>query len=490
MVVLAVGLDAAAKDSSGELNRAAAVAIQRSGKLESIRLVDALEPQNSAKRKAKLAEAEAAYLAGISAYDELDTVRAAQQFEASMKAFRSTDLTRTLEELAKAWVMKAASFVANGENAAAKQEIEKIVAVHAKAQFSSAYFTPDALKQVEEARKSAAAAKGELKVKTTPSGAEVYLDGEYRGVSPLTVKKLLPGEHLLTALAAGYSMAQQPVGLGTAEVSLRPAEAHEQWRAAVERIAQDPRGPLRDAAAKELGKWVGADQVLLAIAKKSSAGHKLELTALRLETKDGHNAAYQIATVPMGQGLGPAAETLFMALLSKDEPRQGGNPVVHFDLPGSGTLRRTVGYALIATGVALVGGGLFIGTQANAQVDEYRRTKQTDAQRSAELKNRGQTYALMADLFMLGGVVAAAPGGFLAFSGSERKEELGQAPEAKGLPGTDARGKEARGKDARAKEAAAELERRREEQRKKEEEGQQKKEQEKNKRDEEDLRNF
>ena len=53
---------------------------------------------------------------------------------------------------------------------------------------------------------AAASAGGQLQVRTDPSGAQVVVDGVARGVSPLTVNDLAPGEHaVLLTSAAGSS---------------------------------------------------------------------------------------------------------------------------------------------------------------------------------------------------------------------------------------------------------------------------------------------
>lgn len=44
----------------------------------------------------------------------------------------------------------------------------------------------------------AVAATGQLQIRTEPSGAKVQVDGQRRGVSPLTVEGLLPGSHTVT----------------------------------------------------------------------------------------------------------------------------------------------------------------------------------------------------------------------------------------------------------------------------------------------------
>jgi hypothetical protein len=53
--------------------------------------------------------------------------------------------------------------------------------------------------------------RGTLEVNTTPSGAQVSLDGAVAGITPITLINVLPGEHNLTITKDGYVTVQQQV---------------------------------------------------------------------------------------------------------------------------------------------------------------------------------------------------------------------------------------------------------------------------------------
>ncbi len=422
IVVMAVGIDRQAQGELGRLEHLAEQAVVRSGRFELVRLVEALDHSNTKLRQARVAEAAAAASAAQKLYDDLDAQKAAQGFSEAVKGFRQADLTRHFSDLSQAWTMKIASLVANGETRAAQNEIEKLVAVDPKAQFSPNYFPADTLKQVEDVRRHAASVKNLVQVKTSPPGAQVYLDGLFRCVAPCAVTGLARGDHFLSLVLAGFALSQQAATPGLNEVVLREAESAARYRGLVEQVVKDPYGPGRDGAARQLGEWVKADQVLVAVARKSAAGQKLELIWVRLETPDGHNLAYQELEVPMGEGLNAAAEGGVASLLERDVPMRG-TPVTHFSKPGAASMKKTVGYALLGAGVALIGVGTYFGLQANAQAGLFRETPQVKLE-ADQIKSKGQGFALTADLFFLGGLAAATPGALLAF------REGGSAPPA------------------------------------------------------------
>lgn len=85
---------------------------------------------------------------------------------------------------------------------------------------------------------------GSISVATTPKGADVYIDGQYRGYSPVVVSGLYPGGHTLRMQKAGYdeymgtvtvssnqvttvtwSFSPLPVSVGSLEVTSSPAGA-------------------------------------------------------------------------------------------------------------------------------------------------------------------------------------------------------------------------------------------------------------------------
>lgn len=420
LTVVALGLDFRGQEAAGALEYTAEQAVARSGRFEVVRLVDALDTQNATFRATRQKEAEAAMQAGLAAYDELDTVQAAKHFSEAAKAYEQTDLARTFAAFSKAWVMRIASLVANGETRAAAAEVDELIPLDPRAVFSPNYFPPDSLKKVEAARKAAlAAGSTTIEVKTRPSGAQVYLNGQFKGLSPLVVQKLPAAQHRLTIAAPGYALLQQRASPGLNELTLRPVAASP-WQAAADRLQKDPEGPGRDAAAAELGRYAGAEQVLVILARQNATGQRLEVIALRLDSADGHNFAFQTVELARTGDLAVAADPLWTALLAKDEPRRGG-PVTHFKEQGP-VSKKTLGYALLGGGGALLVSGLVFGLQAQSANDGYRRTSQLDPRHSS-LRSSGQTYALVADLGTVLGLAAAGAGGYFAFFSGRGKAE-------------------------------------------------------------------
>jgi hypothetical protein len=164
------------------------------------------------------------------------------------------------------------------------------------------------------------------------------------------------------------------------------------------------------------------DQVLLVVAGKSTTGERLELTLTRIDPSDGHDLGYGTGTLPLEGGLPAQWEALIQPVLARDQPRVAG-PVRR---NGSAWTQQHTGYVLLATGATLLGGGAYCGLQALGEHSLYQQTPQTDVSTAGLHSSRGKTFALLADISVLAGLLAAVPGARFAFFAPE---EMTRAPE-------------------------------------------------------------
>lgn len=416
VLVVAVPLDSAARAHAPHLAVVGARAVAEAGRFEAVDLAQALDAEGTKARTAKAEEGAAAFAEGKRAYDdELDTQKALVQFDRAVRAFEASDLLKHFADLSRARVMKVASQVANGETKAAELEVEKLLGMDPKAQFSPNYFPPEFVTFVEKTRAAVLAeADVSMEVKTEAAPAQVYVDGQFRGVTPAQVGGLTRAEHYVTVLAPGYAVAQERARGGEVDIELTPTKGAPRLQAAMDRISRDADGPGRDAAAVELGTLAGAQQVLVLLARGGSLKTPVEVTAVRLDVADGHNWGYAKGSAPVGDGMEPAAKPLLASVVGVDAPRVGGKPVTHFGSGGPSTGKRTAGYVLMATGAALLAGGVAFGLEASSRADRFNSLAQTDP-RAANVRSEGKSFALIADVGMVAGLAAAGVGTWMAF---------------------------------------------------------------------------
>lgn len=429
VAVFVVGLDPKAKQNVTELEHAAEDALERAGRFQLVPAQDAANPTAAKAREEKLEQAAAKVAEGKQALDDLEAQKAVEVFSSAVALLGATDSTRDMRLLLDARLWKASAHATAGENAPAKKEMEALLAVDPKVEFSSSFFSPDLIKFGEAERKQAENAKGELTVRTEPPGARVWVDGQYRGTSPVLVAGLAAGNHVVAATQGGYALAQVELPPGEHLVKLEPAELAPALKKAAAVVAADPEGPGRDAGAKELGRALGVDQVLLVVAKKSPAGEQLDVIALRLEVRDGHNAAFRQKVLKVGDE--GALADFFDLLVAKDDPRDGKAPRTHFKDSGSG-VKTTVGVSLLGVGVAAAATGAVFGVMALNQSSQFKDTPQVQAVKSQTLASQGRTYAWVADVsYIVAGVTAVTGLVLVLTDKADSGEELSAPPQGR-----------------------------------------------------------
>ncbi|MBM4779030.1 MAG: PEGA domain-containing protein [Archangiaceae bacterium] len=433
LVLVVVPLDGPSKATQGVLELVGEEAARSSGKFEVVSSVDAFDPKAAAERLTKLETARTKMIDGQKALDDLDTAKGATDFGEALRLLKETDTSRSFDDLVKAWVMKAASHAMGGEVPPAKQEIERIIAVQPKAEFNSQFFPPDLLKFVEQQRKLANAAKGELSLRTEPPGANVWVNGKLVGRSPLSVKGLLGSRHQVVAALGGTGLTLAELPPGDATLELKPAELQPALVKAIDAVTKSPKTAARDQALVALGKKLQVDQVLAVLVKKSTAGEQFELTALRIEVRDGHNAGYATSTQPLAEPT-DALKTFFEPLLATDAPRQGKTPVTHFDGDaggGGGSGKKIVGIALLGVAAGLVAAGIGTGVVGQQRYEQFRATPQVQSGISQGYANEARALGGVSLGSFIGAGVAAGVGTFLLVSSGKSSADADPEPEAK-----------------------------------------------------------
>jgi PEGA domain len=402
--VAVVGLDARARLQGGLLEAEAEAALARSGRFTLVPVQDALNPEAAKRRRAQAIEGRAKVEAGRTALDDLDNVKATESFVDALAAFKQADTTAVFKDLVEASVLKAAAHATGGEAAAAKKGIESAVALDPKAEFSPTYFPPELIKYADGLRRQVG--RGDLTIRTEPAGGRVWVDGTYAGVSPVSVKG---GKHLVSASASGFALSQTELSSGDELLTLEPSELASGWKKALAAVASDPEGPGRDSAGRELARAMGVDQLILVVVKKNAIADQLDLIAVRLDARDGHNWSYNALTVSLTKP--PLLSTIFDQLLASDTPRDGKNPVTHYKSGSSFTTpRATLGFALLGLGVGAAVNGAIFGFMASDRASAFRQTRQTDISKSAQLKAQGQGFAVVADISFIVALASAAAG--------------------------------------------------------------------------------
>lgn len=192
-------------------NRIGAEATRRLAKQKQLApavLEEVLAPNAKQRRATELKEALAQAEKGMRAFEELDLETAGSDLESGINSLLaySDDLdARAKKTLEQAIFASGATILFEGQTALAESIFVALLLLNPT-------FSPDAeaypsnvvsrfndLKAKVEARPTAG-----LSVSTNPAGGDVYVDGSFRGGSPLEIGGLADGQHIVVVRRAGY----------------------------------------------------------------------------------------------------------------------------------------------------------------------------------------------------------------------------------------------------------------------------------------------
>jgi hypothetical protein len=203
---------------------------------------------------------------GRQAYQKLQMGRALELLrQARQPLERCGAELESAELLIDLFVYTGLALLAQGQTDAAKAEFRQAVALDNAFQLSPREFPPDAIEAFERAKQALlSGAPTQVKVLSRPEGADVWIDGQRRGASPVDVP-LYPGQHYVRVHKPGFSPWTLNLPDGVAPGAIR-ARLMPLW-------SGDPPADLLDKAiAREpLGEGVRARLRLMAGQYKTDA---------------------------------------------------------------------------------------------------------------------------------------------------------------------------------------------------------------------------
>jgi len=183
---------------------------------------DEVEAQNDIKTAQEFHEA------GQSAFENGDVEDAAEQFETAARLMEKSFAALTdITEYRALLLRLGEARLAGGDDEGANESFERAAIFRVRGW--EAPLGPDALNALEQARQGVADREtGAIAVETDPAHAEIWVNGRYSGISPVTVTMLPVGEHVITVAKAGFARVTSTARaaddtLRNAEIMLQPA---------------------------------------------------------------------------------------------------------------------------------------------------------------------------------------------------------------------------------------------------------------------------
>jgi len=210
---------------------------------------DEVEAQNDIKT------AQGFHEAGQNAFDAGEVEDASEQFESAARLMEKSFATLTdITEYRALLLRLGEARLATGDRRGAARAFEQAVIFRARGW--EAPLGADATEALEKAREVIERRPtGAVSISTEPPHAEVWVNGRYSGISPLTVTSLTVGEHVVSVAKEGYARKTATIDcagdeLNATDITLDPARRKPLYDQLV--------GALRDEVSRTTGPRTGA----------------------------------------------------------------------------------------------------------------------------------------------------------------------------------------------------------------------------------------
>jgi hypothetical protein len=436
LLPVAVSLTENAAAYTAQVAYIAESASRRSLRHEFVDPVASFDPTGVELRNDKARRAADAAEFGRKAYETLEPGLGIESFERALNNYEESAIWENMKGLSRAFVLRI--LVKWSEDpAAARRDLQRLLAVDPRAEFPADLAPPDLLAEVERAREARAGEpKFSIDVNTAPVAARIYVDGTYRGTAPASVRGLVGGDHYVSLVAPGYAVVQRKIAASpgaTATVTLVPAERARPFLVFHDRIRRTFLEPEEVPAAQVLARAAMADEVLVAGVRRSNG--RLRIDMHRVAARDGHVLAVQALDVAeTDPQLAQRIDGLALKLLADDRPRGSSGEPQGFRSELETAVKRAFeipedkiklgvgigGATLLATGAVLT--ALALNTAG-----EFSRMPQTN-ERVRELSESGRGQSIAADVCVALGLVAGGTWAWLEFGKPFAKKTDIEAP--------------------------------------------------------------
>ncbi len=310
----------------------------------------ALNPDFIVRRTERQAEAAAEVAEGVDAFESLDLERAKEILQDAVDGLIADLPTLKPAErtaLAQGLFALATTVLFDGDTEGADHTLAALAAIDPGFKPESGRYPSNVIRRFERSRGSASQEQGQLEVRTEPPGAQVYLRGGLRGVSPLTIVGLSAGTHTLTLQHPAYAPRGQLVvvradHLERVHAELADSMSSGTWRGLSPKVALDAAVGLSAAKAFDVER--------LAFIRLSGSALQPEIEGLWLDCRTS-KVMGRILTRSLSEDLRSSAVQLAMAVAGSkglleipSEPELG----VQIELPKDFWLWAAVGTAAVA----------------------------------------------------------------------------------------------------------------------------------------------
>ncbi|MFZ9886500.1 MAG: PEGA domain-containing protein [Myxococcota bacterium] len=231
VAIVSVGLDSPSAGEAVLVGRTARQALGRNPRYDLLPLEDLLSSEDAVETKRRRQEAEGSLRRARAAFDALELEPALESSAEAQLAFeQALDSDDSVKGLLESLLLQGSAFALSGESQQAQQAFRRACVLDERVNLDG-FSVPAEVERTFDAAcaKVANGPRGTLAVYATPPAAEVWVDGRFRGTSPLRIEDMVDGRHYVRVLRDGYRPFVQAVDVArrreaTVQATLRPTE--------------------------------------------------------------------------------------------------------------------------------------------------------------------------------------------------------------------------------------------------------------------------
>ena len=223
--------------------------------------------------------AEELYRKGREAYDNLELEEAVgllRQAARDLDARLDEVLDRNL--LTDIYIYWGSALVLSGKKKPGEKIYRRLLVLHPDAELDSMVFPPSLAATFSRiAKEVQRSGTGGLRIQSATPGAEVWVDGIFRGISPVLLESLVEGQHIIRLVRRGHRSwgRMKRVHAGSQEVirqGLEPLPGFERLKALGVQLADTAGSESYPEAAGELMDWLGVERVFFFLVGPQAGG--------------------------------------------------------------------------------------------------------------------------------------------------------------------------------------------------------------------------
>ncbi|WP_164015027.1 PEGA domain-containing protein [Pyxidicoccus trucidator] len=240
-------------------------------------------PEDTAS-KASLDRARKSFSESVAAFDKKEYEEAEKKVRGTLKELESAaGAMRGCSPLCEALALYGAVLHLRGDVEEAKLVLMDLIALNPTYELSPKRFNREYLAlRVQVATGRTAQLRGGATLKSRPSGARVYVDGELVGYTPVTLPALAIGKHLVRMERPGFRQHGQLLEVTTDDVEMStdlvPTAAYKAYDVQLDRVAGEVmRAGQKSSGVTAMGQSLGLDRVMVGTLKALEEGAELHL---------------------------------------------------------------------------------------------------------------------------------------------------------------------------------------------------------------------